>query len=380
MRPKPQRPEPRRELDVDVDRDPAPPPVRRGPLRPERKGAPDLSLRRLAKRLSGTTDDIEQFDLDDPLAGVGMATDIPERYGKQRDRGLPRFLPNRILNLLAAVTEQTDADLLERRVFKLALFSTVVLLAGTVLAVVGVAFFFRARSIHENTTTTPSVIVPAKMPDAVEWEGKLGMARATIQRFFDADDPNEKRALILDGGREGEALRRHHAVTGGREAGRPRLDRAKASQAGDKMICLVPVETTDGMSRVAAVVETSQGFLVDWRSAVTPEPMKWSEFISRKPAEPQLFRVNISAAENSRGGGETANSSGWQVYRLKHPGGSDRLAAARAGSRVAEELDRRLAAAAGKPFGADVHLRFDPSRPPDSALEIAGVLPEKWNL
>jgi hypothetical protein len=298
-------------------------------------------------------------------------------YGKHRDRGLPQFLPNKLLEVMASATDETDAGRLKRRIFKLGMLSIGLVLGGTVLAVIGLAVFSRGRFSQPAAGSGPSTIAPAKMPDAADWAARSARAREVVQGFFAGSDPERKRELILDGEFEAAALRRHHEVTGGKETGRPLLDQARAVQSGERMIYLVPVEAEGGGIRVAAVLETAQGFFLDWRSAVTPEEMTWSDFVSRKPSEPRLFRVNVAAAAEPA----TADAGGaeWKAYRLQRAG-TEVIGAVRAGSRVADDIERRQVAAAGKPFSADLHLCFDPALPAAGMIRIAGVNPEKWNL
>jgi hypothetical protein len=375
MRPKPSRPDRNQELDVDPE--PAPPPVRRGPVRVESRGAPNLALRRLSERSGAVEDDIERSDVDESLPPGAPGVEASDPVGKSRDPDLPAFLPNRIIDLMASVVNQTDSDRFERRVFKVARLVACLVLAGLVLVVVTFAFRSRGRRSSAADSGRPSIIEPVRMPNAADWEARMARARGEVQEFFASSDVGRKCELILDGASESVAVRRHYETTGGKESGRPLLDQAQAKQAGERMILLVPIQIEGGGVRTAAVLETAQGFFLDWRSAVTPESMTLSDFMRLKPAEAQLFRVNaITPADGGTPGGVPA---AWRSFRLQRDG-VELIGATPGGSRVSEDLDRRAAAANGGVFSADLHLRFDPSLPGDGMVRIVGVTPEKWNL
>jgi hypothetical protein len=346
--------------------------VRRGPVRPLSKRGPDLALRHFSKHPGAAGNDIEEFDGARPDANG--ESDAPATPGRSRDRSLPQFLPNKFLDVMAAATEQTDTARLERRIFRLGIVTMAMVLAAIVVGVIGLAVLSGGRVSGPAAASGASTIAPVKTPDAADWAARSERARTVAREFFDSTDPGRKRELILDGEFEAAALRRHHEVTGGREPGRPLLDQARAVLSGERMVFLVPVETEGGGVRVAAVVETAQGFFLDWRSAVTPETMTWSEFLSRRPTDPASFRVAITAAPAA----ENVESE-WRMYRLERSDGAI-IGAARAGSRVADDIERLKTAAGGRPASADLHLCFDPSLPSPEMVRIAGITPEKWNL
>ncbi|MGI8605012.1 MAG: hypothetical protein ACR2OZ_18735 [Verrucomicrobiales bacterium] len=351
--------------------------ARRGPMRPGGRPAPDLARKRVAP-VASQAEELAALEAEES-SEIPAGSDGPGNatvYGKHRESTLPMFQRNKAQDLLAAVSEGTDTDRMERRVFRLGLVSSIVLLGGSVLAIVTAMFFFRSRS------------KPARADDSAPWHSreqlggaelaeKVAQAQNIAKAFFEASEVEQKRRLILDGEREAAVLGRHYALLGVKEPGQPQLGATKALQTGLTITLLVPVQYPNGDTRVAGVVEKPDGFFLDWRSAITPMALPWEDFLHEKPAEAQLFRVRLLPAE----GGQVSGipSPGSRPFRVQHGDAAPLQAAVPADSRVASELDQKVTATQGKGVWLDLYLKFDPDSA-EQTISIVGSVPEKWTF
>ena len=117
---------------------------------------------------------------------------------------------------------------------------------------------------------------------------------------------------------------RHAARTRPRMEAWPRLDapgfRTILWGAGQTRVgkaVLLMVETDDFRQRPIGLVEEDDGWKVDWEAWVGWSEMSWREMIEKRPTEPVLCRVQVTATDyfNYRFSDETA----WESYWLESP-------------------------------------------------------------
>ena len=79
------------------------------------------------------------------------------------------------------------------------------------------------------------------------------------------------------------------------------------------------VQTLNYDEKLLAFVETPHGLKIDWESWVGWADMPWEEFLTKKPAAAQVFRLMLCPVEYYNIA--FANDTKWQSYRLISPDG-----------------------------------------------------------
>ncbi len=343
------------------------------------------AMRRMAERARREADSLELIDFQ-PVSPVETLLDDGRSGGggRRRQETGPRFSENKIRNLLADVDRRenkpADPEAARRR-RKGAGIAALVLFA---VGLAGMAWYFRggqsgqvARQAEESRQAMRQQTVA---DEEAARPAKLAAATAVLKAFLTPGDAAARSAHLVEGSRLAPLLARHEAALGPLAAEVAGAEsEARLVDMGGKYGVQLPVKLASGEKRTAVLVEMKEGFKIDLLSLMTPELMTWKEFCAKKPEEPQLFRLRLTGAEAPRGGAEQA--SRWKCWGLQRAGETAPLvASAPVGSRVAQELDRRLAAGAG-PL-VSVHLAGDynvagelnPAAPAE--VKIVDVIPE----
>ena len=284
------------------------------------------------------------------------------RFGKLRDMGLPVFVTNRILALLNDVNSTAPVRRLNRRVLRIAAFF---LLLGAAMAAAGAAFFFKAANLTGKTGLgrVSTAAVPLSSGSVAE---KMQAATGVLERFLAAGDPRTGLPLILDAARQMPDLQGYYAGRTAPEPWQAEPENGQLLQAGDRTIALIPVRHAKGHRRTVAMVETGDGFRLDWRSLVTPERLPWVDFLGRKPGEPHLYRATVA---------KTGSGDGFLHFDVAVVGAVEKVrVAVPVWSRVAEDI---LAVADS---GRESEIYFQFAGGAENLLLITGIEPELWAL
>lgn len=134
------------------------------------------------------------------------------------------------------------------------------------------------------------------------------------------------------------------------------------------------LNTGDFERKVLGLIETDSGLKVDWESWVGWSEMPWEQFLSEKPTEPKLFRVELRGVDYYNFA--FTDEKKWQSVRLLSPDGEHAIYGyAEVGSLLAERLR----------FDKDVKsrlvmlkLKFPPDAESASQVVISEFVAEGW--
>lgn len=275
----------------------------------------------------------------------------------------PALVANPIIPILAKLHLQANPELAERRLRLGMRASGLVALAVLVVFAVASSVTFRPTKPKTSAPAKSSSVSPRTLTDA-EINAAVEQALATLDAFLNASSPEERNAVIADHDRLPPLLDQPGPVTALAQASVGRRE-ARLHQDGLFQCVLVPLTHAGGSPHTAAVVHHGDRWVVDWRSALTPESMPWRQFIENRPTDPVLFRVLL-----------TRESSGeWSMIR---PGAGDIPLAVDVAShsRIGAELAEVWAARRASLLAADVYLVADADR----RLNIVDWTKDKWSL
>ncbi len=285
-----------------------------------------------------------------------------KRFGKLRDMGLPVFVANRILALLNDVNSTTQVRRLNRRVLKIAAFF---LLLGAAMAGAGAAFFFKAANLN-GKTTAERISTEAVPLSGGSVAAKIHSAGDVLERFLTSKDPASGLPLIYEAGRQLPDLQAYYGAGAPPETWQAEPEKGQLLQAGDRTVALIPVRHPRGHRRTVALIETPDGFRLDWRSLVTPERLAWADFLAQKPAEPHLYRATLT---------KTGSSDGFLRFDMAVPATDGKTkVSVPVWSRIADEV----AAAADAGRETEFYVQFTGG--PDNLLLITGLEPDFWAI
>jgi hypothetical protein len=337
--------------------------VRRTPVSP---------FRRVVSRDTGPAGDADDIDAlaADPATLAPVASwDTSDRSATPRiqNQALPALQRNKVVDLLESVHDRDGPAALEHRVSAALRFSAIGALALVVVLVLGSMYYFRAKPAGGASAARPEP-APVVRESAVDPQAEVAEAELALRGFLAAPGPADRQRLI------GAEVPMPAFL--GAPGPVPILEKVRFSSGGARVVrlgpdvaVLFPMIDHSGVERTAALLKRGGSYQVDWRSAVTPEPVAWNEFVAAPAEEPRLFRVELSA------GPATAQAGGLQVHR---PTGSPATVTVSVDprSRVGEEIHSALLKRGGKPLAADVFL----AGTPDGRLEVVGWTRDKWAL
>lgn len=157
-------------------------------------------------------------------------------------------------------------------------------------AVAAAIFFFLQNQDSASTVSVEEEIVDTSIEEAEA-------AQSLLREFLNARTIDEQLPLV-----------RHPEITKPRmlvhaEQGRPPLPQvskfgwADSAPISGKEFMWIDVEFNDGNSRTAVFEVTEEGMKLDWESFVLFADPPMSEFVSRQPAEPGVYRVTCTLGD-----------------------------------------------------------------------------------
>lgn len=261
----------------------------------------------------------------------------------------------------------------EKRQMRLMLIGGVMLL---VLIVGGVIFSLNTAETPAppplpETVTTPTPAVP---PVALRSEAELAAeAEPLVRKFLEATTVEELLPLVRDPAVAEERIR---AFYPGGKVEAPGLSKFNANDAlalRDDFIS-ASVTTGDHEEKSIALMETPQGWKIDWESWVGWSTMPWETFISAKPTTGQVFRVNLSEVDYYNF--TFADETQWQSYRLESPDRSHSIYGYVAKGSMLEQQVRP--GEDSKNVTLMLSLKFPAGATSDSQVEIERFVTEGW--
>jgi len=138
----------------------------------------------------------------------------------------------------------------------------------------------------------------------------------------------------------------------------------------------VIVRTRDFEEKKLSFHENPEGFRVDWESWVGWSEMTWDDFRASKPAQPKLFRVNLSPVDYYNVA--FTDDKKWMSYRLESPDGRQSVYGY---AEVGSVLNSKLRQPAdSKAVGMILALRFPENAASDNQVLIDRIIAEGWVL
>lgn len=145
------------------------------------------------------------------------------------------------------------------------------------------------------------------------------------------------------------------------------------SEEGTEAIGLF-VRKGDFQRREIALVETPEGYRVDWESWAGWSEMNWSDFKKQRPTEPKLFRVVSSPSGYYNF--SFKNETEWISFRLESPDGEDFLYGY---APTASDLAARLRPTDGvDKRHVILKLKFPADSPVDNQVLIEEIVNDRW--
>lgn len=136
------------------------------------------------------------------------------------------------------------------------------------------------------------------------------------------------------------------------------------------------VRTRDFEERVISFFETADGLKVDWEAWVGWSEMPWSEYKSKRPAEPKVFRVVVKPSEYYNR--DFSDEVKWKSFRIESPDGLESMYGY---ADAASELAARLKPPSDTGVMMVVlRLRFPESATSGEQVLIDEILAEGWVL
>jgi hypothetical protein len=219
-----------------------------------------------------------------------------------------------------------------------------------------------------TTTNNGGLIVAPPKPLLIEIE-------SAVKAFLEAPTREEALALVLD---PEASARKWDAWFAGEAYAAPGFQGIVGdpvtSGTGEGATSLAQVRTGNFKLREIQLVKQDGRLRVDWDSWVAWSEMTWDEFRTKKPTEPVLFRVQLSAVEYFNFAFNDDNE--WSSYRLDSPDGMETMYGY---VKRTSDLDKRLHPA----DPADetkwvLKLKFPPDATRDNQVLIDSVVAEGW--
>ncbi len=205
----------------------------------------------------------------------------------------------------------------EKGQMRLILIGGVVLLLALIVG--GVIFSLNPAETPAPRTLTNTVSAPTPAVPPVALRGEAEMAAEVeplVRKFLEATTVEELLPLVRDPAVAEERIRAFYPDGKVEAPGISKFNANEALALLDNFISTT-VTTGDHEEKPIALMETPQGWKIDWESWVGWSSMPWETFISAKPTTGQVFRVNLSMVDYYNFA--FADETQWQSYRLESP-------------------------------------------------------------
>lgn len=255
--------------------------------------------------------------------------------------------------------------------------------ASVLLAVVLVLLLWRPGRQQTQSPAAPVVppppetgarVAPGKETETVrDVKAFMDAAKPVAQKFLEAKTVEELLPVVYEPALVGPKIR---------EAYQSKPPRAEGMDAFgvDEMIgftgkvALVQVRTRGLEQKQMCLVETPDGWRVDWESWVGWSEMSWPAFLAEKPKRAVLFRVVLR--ETQYYNYLFADERRWKSYRLEAPDGEHAVFGyVEKGSLI----DNRIRPAESSPSAPFIlMLRFPPDADSSNQVIIDRVVADGW--
>jgi hypothetical protein len=200
--------------------------------------------------------------------------------------------------------------------------------------------------------------------------------RLVLENFLRAPDVDQRVLWVANRQEVGPAMREYAGKRGDSAIRYNRL--GKSSSAGQG-VTEHEVVLASGQIRMANVLETEDGFRVDWPSFVAWGEMSWQDFRAAKPTEPVLMRVR--AAPGGRFENQFGDPSWFRCVNLTHvddPSGSIVFGYVERNSPLGGKIDYWLGFGDGQPMEMTLRLKYPVDAFSDTQVWITEIVTVGW--
>jgi hypothetical protein len=262
--------------------------------------------------------------------------------------------------------------------------SRMILWAGgsVLLAVVLVLSLWRPGKNRSQTQDAPVVpppmaitqTAPAKDAETVQDVAAfINAAKPVAQKFLEAKTVEELLQVVREPALVGQKIREFYQANPRRPEG---LDAFGVDEmiGFDGKVALVQVRTKALDQKQMCLVETPDGWRVDWESWVGWSEMSWPAFLAEKPKQAKLFRVVLR--ETQYYNYAFADEHRWKSYNLESPDGEHSVFGY---VELGSALDNRIRPAESAPRDPFIlMLRFPPDADSTNQVIIDRVISDGW--
>ena len=218
---------------------------------------------------------------------------------------------------------------------------------------------------------TPAPTVP---PVAARSEAELAAAaKPLVRKFLEATTVEALLPLVRDPAVAEERMRAFYPDGKVEAPGLSQFDSSRElALIGNFLI--FTVSTRDHEEQAMALIDTAQGWKVDWESWVGWSAMPWETFFSAKPTSGQVFRVMLSPVDYYNF--TFADETQWQSFRLESPDQKHSIYGyVPRGSMLEQQISPD---ADTKNVPLMLALKFPPGATSDSQVEIERFVTDGW--
>lgn len=209
--------------------------------------------------------------------------------------------------------------------------------------------------------------------------GGLADVLAAAPGFESSAKPLVERFLAARGADEFAPLVRHPEVTLGRigagSGGRPAALRQMKFIKSNGRFHHALVVLDDFSQRRICLEETPAGMRVDWEGWVGWSSTSWNEFRTRRPTQPELFRVTVTPV--SYYNYDFKDEARWSAWMARLPGSEEFFYAYVARDSLTEQ--RLLAARREAANEVTLMLAYPAGAQADNLCEITAVIAAGWS-
>lgn len=226
-----------------------------------------------------------------------------------------------------------------------------------------------------NGSSTSNVPIAGVIGE--DFEDIHARAQDSLAKFFAAKSVEETVPLVRDPSRVTPLMKDYYERQGG-------FSMPPFRQNGPFQEIMVKLNTFwvtvvdfhEGGSREVVLEDTAEGFVVDWETFVSYNPMDWDKFAGRRPAEPMSFRV--FAHLDHKFGYAFAEPQNWVCVQLSSRDSKSVLwGYAKRGSNVGLRLEELLKEEWEYPAILKLQFPVD-SQGGDSMVHIRELVEDSW--
>lgn len=213
-------------------------------------------------------------------------------------------------------------------------------------------------------------------PQSSKGAEPFGDQRLVLKNFLEAPDLLQRLSWVANRGAVEEAMTEYYRKRGDRAADFDRLGKSSSAGPGATEHEVV---SSSGEIRVATVLETPEGYRVDWPSFVAYGEMPWADFLAAKPTEPVLLRVK--AAPGGHFENQFGDPSWFRCVNLTHVDdltGGIVFGYVEKSSDVGREIEHWLSLSGGQPIPLTVRLKFPRDAFSDQQVWIDELVTAGW--